>query len=45
MTTGDTQRTMLAALRRVLKVTPVNTIAIRRHLADAAIEKKAYIFQ
>ena len=44
MTTGDTQRTMLAALRRVLKVTPVNTIAARRRLADAVIEKKAYIF-
>jgi len=44
MTTGDTQRTMLAALRRVLKVSPVNTIAIRRRLADAALEKRAYIF-
>lgn len=44
MTTGDTQRTMLAALRRVLKVTPVNTIAARRRLADAVIEKKAYLF-
>ncbi|MBM3749632.1 MAG: acyl-CoA dehydrogenase [Acidimicrobiia bacterium] len=44
MTTGDTQRTMLAALRRILKVTPVNTIAARRRLADAVIEKKAYLF-
>ncbi len=44
MTSGDTQRTMLAALRRVLKVTPVNTIAARRRLADAVLEKKAYIF-
>lgn len=44
MTTGDTQRTMLAALRRVLKIAPVNTIAARRRLADAVIEKKAYLF-
>ena len=44
MTTGDTQRTMLAALRRILKVAPVNTIAARRRLADALIEKKAYLF-
>lgn len=44
MTSGDTQRTMLAALRRVLKVTPVNTIAARRRLADAVLEKKAYLF-
>ncbi len=44
MTTGDTQRTMLAALRRVLKVQPVNTIAARRRLADAALEKKSYPF-
>lgn len=44
MTTGDTQRTMLAALRRILKVTPVNTIAARRRLADAVTEKKTYLF-
>ena len=31
---GDTLRTMLAALRRVLKVTPVNTVTMRRRLAD-----------
>ena len=40
---GDTLRTLLAALRRVLKVTPVNTVALRRHLADAAIQKGGYI--
>jgi hypothetical protein len=28
----------------VLKVTPVNTIAARRRLADAVIAKKAYVF-
>lgn len=44
MTGGDTQRTMLAALRRLLKVTPVNTIAARRRIADATTEKKGYVF-
>ena len=43
MAEGDTLRTLLAALRRVLKVTPVNTIALRRVLADAAIQKGGYI--
>jgi len=44
MRSGDTQRTMLAALRRLLKVTPVDTIAARRRLADAIVERKGYIF-
>jgi alkylation response protein AidB-like acyl-CoA dehydrogenase len=43
MSEGDTLRTLLAALRRVLKVVPVNTIALRRQLADAAIQKGGYI--
>ena len=43
MAEGDTLRTLLAALRRVLKVTPINTIALRRDLADAAIRKGGYI--
>ncbi len=43
MTAGDTLRTLLAALRRVLKVTTVDTIALRRQLADAAIQKGGYI--
>jgi alkylation response protein AidB-like acyl-CoA dehydrogenase len=42
MVEGDTLRTMLAALRRVLKVTPVNTTAMRRRLADATVERGAY---
>jgi alkylation response protein AidB-like acyl-CoA dehydrogenase len=45
MAEGDTLRTQLAALRRLLKVTPVNTVAIRRRLADATLERKSYIFQ
>ena len=43
MSEGDTLRTLLAALRRVLKVSPVNTIALRRVLADAAMQKGGYI--
>jgi alkylation response protein AidB-like acyl-CoA dehydrogenase len=44
MADGDTLRTMLAALRRLLKVTPVNTVALRRRLADVTIERGAYPF-
>jgi len=39
---GDVLRTMLAALRRLLKVAPINTVAARRRLADATIERGAY---
>ena len=42
MAEGDNLRTLLAALRRVLKPTPVNTVARRREIADAIIERKAY---
>jgi alkylation response protein AidB-like acyl-CoA dehydrogenase len=44
MVDGDTLRTMLAALRRVLKVTPANTVAARRRLADETVERGAYPF-
>jgi alkylation response protein AidB-like acyl-CoA dehydrogenase len=44
MTSGDAQRTMLAALRRLLKITPVDTVAARRRLADAVTERKGYTF-
>jgi alkylation response protein AidB-like acyl-CoA dehydrogenase len=43
MAEGDTLRTLLAALRRVLKVVPINTIALRRQLADATVERGRYI--
>ena len=43
MAEGDTLRTLLAALRRVLKVTPVNTVALRRTLADATVARGEYI--
>src|SRR5437899_8593435 len=39
MTEGDTLRTMLAALRRVIKVTPINTVALRRRLADETVSR------
>ena len=45
MAEGDTLRTLLAALRRILKVTPVNTVALRRRLADATVERARYILE
>ena len=42
MAEGDTLRTHLAALRRLLKVTPVNTVARRRRLADRAVQQAGY---
>ena len=44
MAEGDTLRTLLAALRRLLKVTPVNTVAVRRRLADEAVARGGYTF-
>jgi alkylation response protein AidB-like acyl-CoA dehydrogenase len=44
MCEGDTLRTQLAALRRLLKVTPANTVAMRRRLADAMVQKGGYLF-
>jgi hypothetical protein len=35
---------MLAALRRVLKVTPINTVAARRRLADETVSRGGYPF-
>jgi alkylation response protein AidB-like acyl-CoA dehydrogenase len=43
MADGDTLRTLLAALRRILKATPVNTVAMRRALADASVARAGYI--
>jgi alkylation response protein AidB-like acyl-CoA dehydrogenase len=44
MAEGDVLRTRLAALRRLLKITPVNTVALRRQIADAVLERNGYIF-
>ncbi len=40
---GDTLRTLLAALRRVLKPNPVNVVRLRRLLAEATTERGGYI--
>jgi alkylation response protein AidB-like acyl-CoA dehydrogenase len=44
MADGDVLRTQLAALRRLMKVTPVNTVVMRRALADATVANGGYIF-
>jgi hypothetical protein len=44
MAEGDTLRTTLAALRRLLKVTPINTVAARRRLADETVSRGGYPF-
>jgi alkylation response protein AidB-like acyl-CoA dehydrogenase len=44
MTQGDTLRTMLAALRRLMKFTPIDTVTLRRRLADEAVARGGYIF-
>jgi alkylation response protein AidB-like acyl-CoA dehydrogenase len=44
LTSGDTRRTSLAALRRMLKVVPLDTVAARRRLADAIVARKGYVF-
>ena len=43
MADGDTLRTLLAALRRVVKVPPINGVALRRSLADAVVARRRYI--
>jgi hypothetical protein len=44
MVEGDTLRTMLAALRRLFRMVPVNTAALRRRIADETVAKGAYPF-
>lgn len=41
---GDELRTLLAALRRFTKYTPVNTAAIRERLADKVTQTGGYLF-
>jgi hypothetical protein len=41
---GDALRTLLAALRRVLKPAPLNTVRLRRQLADAVASQGKYSF-
>lgn len=42
---GDALRTQLAALRRVLKMTPVDTVSRRRRIADETVRRGGYIFE
>lgn len=42
MAQGDMLRTLMAALRRLVKVTPANTVALRRTLAGAALARNGY---
>jgi alkylation response protein AidB-like acyl-CoA dehydrogenase len=44
MVEGDTLRTMLAAFKRLFKMTPLNTAALRRAIADQAVERGGYPF-
>ena len=44
MAEGDTLRMQLAGLRRLLKVEPVNAVALRRRLADALVDRGGYVF-
>jgi alkylation response protein AidB-like acyl-CoA dehydrogenase len=43
MADGDPLRTLLAALRRVLRIAPVNTVALRRQLADGLVADGRYV--
>jgi len=45
MSDGDTLRTHLAALRRLLKVAPIDTVSRRRRIADETVRRGSYIFQ
>ena len=45
MAEGDTLRTELAALRRLLKVTPINAVALRRRLAEEMVTRGGYLFR
>ncbi|RPI52509.1 MAG: acyl-CoA dehydrogenase [Acidobacteria bacterium] len=45
MAEGDTLRTHLAALRRLLKVAPIDTVSRRRRIADETVRRGSYIFQ
>tara|TARA_B100001123_G_scaffold450778_1_gene623691 strand:- start:70643 stop:72430 length:1788 start_codon:yes stop_codon:yes gene_type:complete len=44
MIEGEELKTHLAALRKLLKVKPVNTVIIRRKLANESVSRSGYIF-
>jgi len=41
---GDVLRTQLSALKKLTRFTPVNTIALRREIADSVIKIGRYPF-
>ena len=43
MTEGDKLRTLLAALRRFTKYTPINTVSARQRIADTLIKANRYV--
>src|SRR5215213_1903944 len=44
MSEGDELRTLLAALRRFTKLTPMNTVAARQRIADVLIKANKYAY-
>ena len=44
MAEGDELRTLLTALRRFTKMTPMNTVAARQRIANAMIEANRYVY-
>ena len=44
MAEGDELRTLLAALRRFTKMTPMNTVTARQRIANAMIEANRYVY-
>jgi len=44
MAEGDELRTLLAALRRFTKMTPINTVAARQRIAGTMIEANRYMY-
>ena len=44
MAEGDELRTLLAALRRFTKMTPINTVVARQRIAGAMIEANRYVY-
>jgi alkylation response protein AidB-like acyl-CoA dehydrogenase len=43
METGDTLNTMLSALKKFARMTPVNTVAAKRRVADAVIAAEKFV--
>jgi len=44
MSEGDELRTLLAALRRFTKLTPMNTVTARQRIADIVIQANKYVY-